>query len=39
MKLQMDREYKELEDLCKDYFTPEAMLSELSNRGIHMLPV
>lgn len=34
----MDQDYKEFADLCSDYLTPETMLSELSKRGIHLLP-
>ena len=38
VKLEMDKSYPELEDLCNDFHTPENILNEMSKRGIHLLP-
>ena len=38
VKLSLKDQYPELSDLCQSYRTPEALLSQLSKRGIHLLP-
>ena len=39
MKLGSDQGYPELADLTEGEWTPGALLYELSERGIHLLPV